>query len=68
LVLSLFDFVSCEFLPELGQGHFVLGLVERGDGGLEGGTVHEVLLPGHFVAGVGLGFTAPGPKPTQGMP
>ena len=36
----LLDHVPRQFLPELGHGHLVLGLVKRGDGGV----VHEVLL------------------------
>jgi hypothetical protein len=61
--VGLLDLVPREFLPELGINHLVLGLVERGNGGVEGGAVHEVLLAevllsGHFIGGVGLGAGA----------
>ena len=54
---DLLDVVAGELLAEAGGGAvLVLGLVQAGNGGVQGGAGHQVLLEGHLVGSVRLGL------------
>ena len=53
----LLDVVAGQLLAEAGGGAvLVLGLVQAGNGGVQGGAGHQILLPGDLVGRVGLGL------------
>ena len=53
------DIVIREALPELGDvSGLVLGLVQAGYCGVQGGTGHQILLPGDLIGGMSLGLGA----------
>ena len=53
----LLDVVAGELLTEGGGGAvLVLGLIEAGNGGVQSGAGHQILLEGHLVGSVSLGL------------
>ena len=52
---KLLDVVAGEFLTEGGgRAILILGLIQAGNGGIQSGAGHQILLEGHLVGGVGL--------------